>query len=348
LEQSGRDAGSARFEFSGNAVEYFQIWIVNVILTIITLGIYSAWAKVRRNRYLYSSTRLAGASFEYLAQPVQILKGRLIAVGLFAIYLVSGHVSPVLQFAEMALFIGFLPWLVNRARAFALRNTAYRNITFDFQGRYGEAAGVYILWPILLGLSLGLLYPLYAWRRSRYAIDNSRFGTQAFSFTASRGAFFVAYLKFVALLIFVLVAGTLATVILAQALIHDEAGAGAGVAGVVLVVLAGLLALLATLTYLHVVVTNLTWSSIEIAGMATRCDLATPRMFWIAFSSMVAIMLSFGLLIPWAEIRMARYRIERMTLEHPENLDALVGAQSSRVGAAGEELSDLLGVDIAV
>jgi uncharacterized membrane protein YjgN (DUF898 family) len=345
LEQSGRDAGSARFEFSGNAVEYFQIWIVNVILTIITLGIYSAWAKVRRNRYLYSSTRLAGASFEYLAQPVQILKGRLIAVGLFAIYMVSGHVSPVLQVAEMVLFIGFLPWLVNRARVFALRNTAYRNITFDFQGRYGEAAGVYILWPILLSLSLGLLYPLYAWRRSRYAIDNSRFGTQAFSFTASRGAFFLAYLKFIALLVLLLVAGSVAVVTLAQAF-HDEAGAGA--AGIVLVVFAGLLALLATLTYLHVVVTNLTWSSIEIAGMATRCDLATPRMFWIAFSSMVAIMLSFGLLIPWAEIRMARYRIERMTLEHPENLDALVGAQSSRVGAAGEELSDLLGVDIAV
>lgn len=339
MEQPVRGAGSARFEFSGNAVEYFQIWIVNVFLTVITLGIYSAWAKVRRNRYLYSSTRLAGASFEYLAQPLQILKGRLIALGLLAVYMVSGHVSPVLQFAEMAVFAGFLPWLVNRARAFTLRNSAYRNITFDFQGRYGEAAGVYLLWPLLLTLSLGLLYPLYAWRRAKYAIDNSRFGTQAFAFRASRGGFFLAFLKFAALLALVLVTGTVAIVTLAQA--FQEAG-------VALVVFLGVLALLASLTFLHVAVTNLTWSSIEIAGMGTRCSLATPAMFWIAFSSMLGIMLSFGLLIPWAEIRMARYRIERMSLEHAENLDALVGAQSRQVGAAGEELSDLLGVDIAV
>lgn len=345
MDQPGRGAGAARFEFSGNAVEYFQIWIVNVFLTIITLGIYSAWAKVRRNRYLYSSTRLAGASFEYLAQPLQILKGRLIALGLVAFYVVSGHVSPALQLAEMVVFLGFLPWLVNRARAFALRNTAYRNITFDFRGQYGEAASVYLLWPVLLALSLGLLYPLYAWRRSRYAIDNSCYGSQAFAFRAGRGAFFLAYLKFLALLVLVLVAAIVAVAGAATSL--GDAG-GAGVAGVILAVGLAVLALLAALTYLHVAVANLTWSSIEIAGMGTRCSLATPAMYWIALSSMVAIVLSFGLLIPWAEIRMARYRIGQMALEHAEKLAALVGAESRHVGAAGEELSDLLGVDVAV
>ncbi|WP_373776122.1 DUF898 family protein, partial [Neisseria dentiae] len=40
-----------RFEFHGNAGEYFNIWIVNIFLTIITLGIYGPWAKVRRLRY---------------------------------------------------------------------------------------------------------------------------------------------------------------------------------------------------------------------------------------------------------------------------------------------------------
>ena len=39
------------FRFTGTAREYFGIWIVNILLTIVTLGIYSAWAKVRRMRY---------------------------------------------------------------------------------------------------------------------------------------------------------------------------------------------------------------------------------------------------------------------------------------------------------
>src|SRR5258707_6333866 len=42
--------------FTGRAGEYFRIWIVNICLSIVTLGIYSAWAKVRRKRYFYGNT----------------------------------------------------------------------------------------------------------------------------------------------------------------------------------------------------------------------------------------------------------------------------------------------------
>jgi hypothetical protein len=52
------------FEFGGSGLEYFKIWLVNGILTILTLGIYSAWAKVRRKKYIYGSVRLKGAGFE--------------------------------------------------------------------------------------------------------------------------------------------------------------------------------------------------------------------------------------------------------------------------------------------
>ncbi|HEY1043658.1 MAG TPA: DUF898 family protein, partial [Telluria sp.] len=51
-----------RLEFTGSGSEYFRIWIVNILLSIVTLGIYSAWAKVKANKYLYSCTRLNGSS----------------------------------------------------------------------------------------------------------------------------------------------------------------------------------------------------------------------------------------------------------------------------------------------
>ena len=49
-------------QFTGKAGEYFKIWIVNLCLSVLTLGIYSAWAKVRRKRYFYGSTLLAGSA----------------------------------------------------------------------------------------------------------------------------------------------------------------------------------------------------------------------------------------------------------------------------------------------
>src|SRR5687767_6793177 len=82
------------FTFSGTGGEYFRIWIVNILLTVLTLGIFSAWAKVRTMQYFYRNTRLAGASFDYHGNPIAILKGRLLAAILFGSYTAAGMVSP--------------------------------------------------------------------------------------------------------------------------------------------------------------------------------------------------------------------------------------------------------------
>src|SRR6187402_1366842 len=74
------------FEFRGDGGEYFRIWIVNLLLTIVTLGIYSAWAKVRRLRYFYGNTYLDGHSFEFHGRPLAILKGRLIVFGAYLLF----------------------------------------------------------------------------------------------------------------------------------------------------------------------------------------------------------------------------------------------------------------------
>ena len=53
--------------FGGSGFEYFKIWIVNILLIIITLGVYYPWAKVRNQRYFYANTTLEGRNFEYHA-----------------------------------------------------------------------------------------------------------------------------------------------------------------------------------------------------------------------------------------------------------------------------------------
>lgn len=44
------------FRFTGTARQYFGIWIVNLLLTLLTLGVYAARAKVRTKRYFYGNT----------------------------------------------------------------------------------------------------------------------------------------------------------------------------------------------------------------------------------------------------------------------------------------------------
>jgi Bacterial protein of unknown function (DUF898) len=74
------------FTFTGLASEYFRIWIVNTFLVIVTLGLFSPWAKIRKRRFFLRNTWVAGANFEYHANPWPILRGRLIAGTVFLLY----------------------------------------------------------------------------------------------------------------------------------------------------------------------------------------------------------------------------------------------------------------------
>ena len=127
------------FEFHGSAGEYFRIWIVNLFLTIVSFGIYSAWAKVRTERYFARSTRLAGASFDYLANPIAILKGRLLVLGFFSLYSLASTFVPLLSIAFSLAFVVIIPWAIVRSMAFRAHNTAWRGLRFHFDAPYREA-----------------------------------------------------------------------------------------------------------------------------------------------------------------------------------------------------------------
>src|SRR5215467_2089686 len=104
-----------RATFTGTAGEYFGIWIVNILLTIVTFGIYSAGAKVRRKRYFYGNTVVLGETFEYHAKGKQIFIGRLIVFGFFAVLNILTHVAPLLVLILWLVFAVALPWMMMRS-----------------------------------------------------------------------------------------------------------------------------------------------------------------------------------------------------------------------------------------
>lgn len=178
------------FEFHGTGSEYFKIWLVNIILSIVTLGIYSPWAKVRRKQYFYGNTHVQGASFEYLADPVKILKGRAIVVSFFIVHSIVSNLVPIIGAILGLAILVIFPWLVVRSLAFNASNSAIRNIRFGFDGNLGEAAKVFVLWPILAALTLGILSPYAYFRQKKFIVENSSYGTTGFTFTATAGEYY--------------------------------------------------------------------------------------------------------------------------------------------------------------
>lgn len=167
------DQDRVSLEFKGSGSEYFKIWIVNLFLSILTLGIYSAWAKVRRKRYLYGNTSIKGASFEYHASPITILKGRLIAVALLIMYSVLSELFPLVGFFLLILLFAFIPWIVWRSLRFNARMTSLRNVHFSFKGRLGKSYLFYLVIPFIFPLLISSLFSFgYSVLVYEYPIEN--------------------------------------------------------------------------------------------------------------------------------------------------------------------------------
>ena len=187
------DIKTTQVEFTGKASEYFGIWIVNLLLSLLTLGIYSAWAKVRRKKYFYHHTQIDQVGFDYHAKPLSILKGRLIAFALFLAYAFGGELNLFIPMIAVAVFVLALPWLVVRASIFNARNSSHRGLRFDFVGKVGKAAKIYLLMPVLAVLSLYLAWPYVDHQRNQFLVSNHRFGLSAFDFKAKVSSFYRVY-----------------------------------------------------------------------------------------------------------------------------------------------------------
>ncbi len=329
------------FAFTGSGGEFFRIWIVNIGLTIITLGIYAAWAKVRTKRYFYASTSVAGAPFDYLARPKAILTGNAVAAVALVLYSLSGYLGPLVSGLFWLAFIFLLPVIVTRSLRFRMRNTAWRNIRFGFDGSYKDAFIAYILAPLTILLTLGLSMPWADWVRRRLLFRHGRLGTEKFEIDDLGKAFYPPFLG--VMLLSTIGFGLMAVLI--SALPPEMRTLGSTV--MVPVFLIG--SLLGN-AYIKATITNLMWNHTRVAGNHFRSEIDYFSLFKIYLVNTLAIVFTLGLAIPWAKVRTVAYQIGCLTLVAHSDLDQFAADQRDKDAnsAIGEEMGEALGVDIGL
>ena len=415
--------------FTGKAREYFGIWIVNLLLSIVTLGIYSAWAKVRRKKYFYQNTLIDGVGFDYHASPIAILKGRIIAFVLFVLYNVLAGFNPILALVLLVAFMAALPWIITRGMMFNARNSSHRGLRFDFDGKYSQALLIFILFPILIVLTLGLALPFVMQRINKFVFEHHKFGTSRFAMAAEVNAFYLTYLKLLGVLLlvgalfsfgsyalmknqglktsanmptqmqladqitsppntgFIKVADDDAAQMpeeeLLKSLMPEERAAYEaeikalseqyansenpeakenspanifgqyGALGPILYVIIFAAALLYALVifaisaYVQSRISNLVWNNSKLDHVGFHSTQRMRDLVWLYFSNIVVLIITFGLATPWAQIRMAKYRIDHLALTGETNWDQFVGEKKDAARATGEEIAEMFDVDIS-
>jgi uncharacterized membrane protein YjgN (DUF898 family) len=342
------------FEFTGSGGEYFRIWIVNLLLTLLTLGIYSAWAKVRRLQYFSRHTRVAGSVFDYHGKPIAILIGRLIALGLFAVYTLANAVPGPLLLAVLVLIGVLLPVLLRNSFRFRLHNTSYRGIRFSFRGTVGEAYVTFLLFGILTFGTLYLLAPMFHHRIKAYQHGYSWFGRTPFRFDAGIGAFYGVYLLVALVFIGGLIGGIAlfggAIVALAPAFTE---GGGEPDPAVIAPIIFGVFAMFLGLSLItgplfQSRIGNLVWNHTRLGEHRFESRLRFWPLLGIGLSNFLLVALTLGLYMPWAAVRVARYRAESLTLLPAAPLDQFLAETSAEVAATGEETAELFDFDVGL
>ena len=358
-EASGsRSSGSALapqpLRFTGNGAEYFGIWIVNLLLSIVTLGVYSAWAKVRRLQYFYRHTELAGSSFDFHGSPIRIFIGRLIALAMLIAYEWTARLRSPLIFAVLLALALIMPWLLRNSFRFRLYNTSWRGTRFHFRGSVAGSYRVFLLNGVLSLITLYVMAPFMHQRLKAYQHDNSWFGRTRASFHARVGQFYMVYLfllgAIVAYVLLIGLSGIFGAVVHMMQLQKQGVRVDPNTVIRSLAILYGVFILmgLSIGPTFHALVTNLIWSNTRVGEHRIECKIPPLKLVWITLSNFVLVAITVGLFIPWAAVRLARVQLESIQVLPAGDLQGFEAGEPEDVGAVGEEAATAFDFDISL
>jgi uncharacterized membrane protein YjgN (DUF898 family) len=346
-----------RFSFSGRGRDYLSLWLSNWILTIATLGIFSAWAKVRRLQYVHQNTLLGGSAFGFHGAPASILIGRIIAIALLIFINLSSIFEniAVLGVASasftLILYIAY-PFFIYSSMRFYSRNSSYRNVRFQFKGDLGELYVIYILGGLLTTFTFGLGYPYLAYRVRRYHVENNHWGNNKMAFNANKSMFFWIYFlhSILTLVLYAFVVGLGIAMgmdfdALRQLDIQADDAKWVALVFVVLLLMFVVLYRVAT-AITQDLIFKASWNSTTIGKSRFACDLNIIALYFIRFACLIASFVTLGLFTPYAQMIITKWRINSLTLTPAHDFD-LTKAQLDKDNTKTAELSDMMGFDIS-
>jgi len=197
--------------FHGSGGQLFGIYLLNTLLTIITLGFYSFWGRTKVRAYLWGKSQLEGDRFLYHGTGRELMNGAFKAMLVFGLPLTLVNALPeflepkkILEMVALvvtyAAILLFIPVAMVGARRYRFSRTSWRGIHFSFRGQIWDFVRLFIGGWFLTLLTLGLYYPFYDTRRHGFMVSKSYFGSQRFKFDGAGRDLFKAYL--LALLLF--------------------------------------------------------------------------------------------------------------------------------------------------
>jgi uncharacterized membrane protein YjgN (DUF898 family) len=330
-----------QFKFHGNATEYFGIWIVNIMLTVLTLTLYAPWAKVRRLRYFYRNSEFMQRRFDFTGLAKKIFIGRVIALSGYVLVSYLSNYSVTASLIGFAILYLALPWLIRSTLTFRARNSKWGNSRLSFKGTTKEAYWVFFLCILINLFTFGLFFPVLFWLYKRYSFDHLRIGQFRFQLKAEWGTFMSA--MYMPIFLFI-------GFLFGSAIFLSLAGfSGSNLKQLfVMLGVAYVVGLFLIWPLMSARLFIATWNNVSVSRSYFMTSANQWFYAWIMLSNWIMKILSLGLLTPWAAIRLYRYQLDSLSLYLRNDIDAIESLQQDDPNAIAEEITDFFDFDVSL
>ncbi len=175
----------ARIELHDAATPEWPLRSRSLLLSILTAGVYSFWARAAWKRRLFAQAEFEGDRFEYHGTGRESLIGWMKGLPVVALIMSLPYWLPAPAGLLLALAAIAVLWPVARAGAhrYRLNRTSWRGVRFAFDGATAEFESICLRGLLLTLATGGLYYPHWQVHIRRFLIDNTRFGDRSFRFT---------------------------------------------------------------------------------------------------------------------------------------------------------------------
>jgi uncharacterized membrane protein YjgN (DUF898 family) len=351
----------AHLAFTGTGAEYFRIWVVHALLTVLSCGVYSAWTKVRKARWFAQHTQLLGDPFDYHGQPRRILLGRVIALVLLVAYSCSIKWSSTAGLAAVGLLVVLGPALYGAAQRFRLTNTSWRGLRFGFevspQAVYAVGIPLVLVWTSgtvwvgITGSARGVLavsaLSALAWPAVHASLksmqhERTRYGAQRFAFQPAFGAFYALYARTVGIGLALMFAIMFLGGMILSTLSRANAFSGGIIFGVTMV---GLIYIVAG-SYFLARLQRLVWSHTRFGELRFGSTIQAPMLLGVVARNLLLVVVTAGLYWPFAAVAIARYRVQSITVESDGPPPEITAHMRGSGTAVGDAAFDFFGIDL--
>jgi len=284
---------------------------------------------------------------------MQILIGRLIVLALIIVLNVSQFIHIGLYLVALLGFLAVLPFLVTRSLRFNARMSSYRNVRLDFVGRVSQAIWPVIVLPILVVLSLYTTTPFLERAFKRVVANNHRYGGKAFHFDVKIGKLYKPFLIVAGLTIvaFIIIGFLLTSIaqVFARALVENNPFSIGFIITIAAIYVVAFLIFIPLAVVYGAMVRNIYFSNTVFDGQHQFASTLRPfKLLGIALTNMVAILLTFGLMIPCARVRWARYLASCTAVVANGDLEEFHHELQSSEGVVSAEYLDGGGFDVGI